>query len=68
MENKFLEYDRKFDKVFDELQNKKESEFKQKIFFQGQIYDAYSLIIDIIKRTISLRSIFERFRKKMLCD
>lgn len=25
-------------------------EFKQKIFFNGQIYDAYSLIIDIIKR------------------
>ena len=24
-------------------------EFKQKIFFGGQIYDAYSLIIDIIK-------------------
>lgn len=35
--------------VFDELQNKKEHEFKQRIFFNGQIYDAYSLIIDIIK-------------------
>ena len=23
---------------------------KQKIFFEGQIYDAYSLIIDIIKK------------------
>ena len=49
IENKFLEYDRKFDIVFDELQNKKETEFKQKIFFNGQIYDSYSLIIDIIK-------------------
>ena len=49
MEHQFLEYDKKFDIVFDELQNKKEEEFNQKIFFNGQIYDSYSLIIDIIK-------------------
>lgn len=49
IEHKFLEYDKKFDIVFDELQNKKESELKEKIFFNGQIYDSYSLIIDIIK-------------------
>lgn len=36
MEHKFLEYDKKFDIVFDELRNKKESEFKQKIFFDGR--------------------------------
>ena len=29
---------------------KTEKEFKQKIFFEGQIYDSYSLIIDIIKQ------------------
>ena len=46
---KLLEYDKKFEIVFDELQKNKETEFKQKIFFDGQIYDAYSLIIDIIK-------------------
>lgn len=50
MEHKFLEYDKKFDIVFNELQKDKETEFKQKIFFNGQIYDSYSLIIDIIKR------------------
>lgn len=49
MKSKLLEHDEKFDIVFDELQNKKESEFKEKIFFNGQIYDSYSLIIDIIK-------------------
>lgn len=49
VEYKLLEHDKKFDAVFDELQKDKESEFKQKIFFKGQIYDAYSLIIDIIK-------------------
>ena len=42
-------HEKQFEKVFDELQKKTEKEFKQKIFFEGQIYDAYSLIIDIIK-------------------
>ena len=49
MEYKMLEHDKKFDKVFDELQKNKEEEFKQQVFFNGQIYDSYSLIIDIIK-------------------
>ena len=47
---KLTEHDKKFDQVFDALQRKQESEFKQSIFFDGQIYDAYSLIIDIIKK------------------
>lgn len=48
-EYKLLEHDKKFDKVFNELQKDKNLEFKQKVFFNGQIYDAYSLIINIIK-------------------
>ena len=47
VEYKMLEYDKKFDIIFNELQ--KDENFKQKIFFEGQIYDAYSLIVDIIK-------------------
>ena len=49
VEYKLLEHDNKFNRVFNELQNNKEEEFKQKIFFKGQIYDAYELIINIIK-------------------
>ena len=49
VEYKLLEYDKKFNMVFDELQKDEETEFKQKVFFKGQIYDAYSVIIDIIK-------------------
>ena len=49
VEYKLLEHDNKFNQVFNELQNNKGQEFKQKIFFKGQIYDAYELIIDIIK-------------------
>ena len=48
VEYKLLEHDKNFDKVFNELQA--DENFKQKIFFEGQIYDAYDLIIDIIKR------------------
>ncbi len=49
VEYKLLEHDNKFNQVFNELQKNKEQEFKQKIFFKGQIYDAYELIIDIVK-------------------
>jgi len=48
MDKKIIEYDRKFDAVFNQLQQ--EENIKQRIFFEGQIYDAYSLIIDIIKK------------------
>lgn len=49
VEYKLLEHDKKFDIVFDKLQEKQIE--NQRIFFDGQIYDAYSLIIDIIKKS-----------------
>ena len=48
MDKKFIEHDKKFDIIFNQLQH--EESIKQRIFFQGQIYDAYSLIVDIIKK------------------
>lgn len=48
MEYKLLEHDKKFEEVFNQLQV--EENIKQRIFFDGQIYDAYSLIVDIIKK------------------
>ena len=52
IELKQLEYqkstDEKFDKVFQYIENHAESE--QKIFFDGQIYDAFSLIVSIIQK------------------
>ena len=50
IKGKLLEHDRKFDEVFNALQKKAQEQITQKIFFKGQIYDAYSLIIDIIKQ------------------
>ena len=49
VEYKLLEYDKKFDTIFNALQKNKKEEFKEKIFFEGQIYDAYNLIVKIIK-------------------
>ncbi len=49
LEGQMVECNKKFNEVFDELQKRKPLSFNQKIFFDGQIYDAYSLIIDIIK-------------------
>lgn len=47
LEYKQLENEKNFDKVFNMLQQGEN--IKQKIFFQGQIWDSYSLIVDIIK-------------------
>lgn len=50
IEYELLEHNKKFDIIFNELQKDRETEFKQKIFYKGQIYDAYSLVIDLIKK------------------
>lgn len=51
-EVKLLEYekntDERFDKIFQYIDNHSESE--QKIFFDGQVYDAFSLIVSIIQK------------------
>ena len=59
VEYKLLEHDKKFDKVFNQLQQ--EENIKQKIFFQGQIWDSYSLIIDIIKRANKKITIIDNY-------
>jgi hypothetical protein len=47
VEYRLIEHDKKFDELFDIIQSPKE--FKQGIFFKGQIYDAFKLIMDIIR-------------------
>ena len=59
MEYKLLEHDKKFDLVFDKLQEKQIE--KQQIFFDGQIYDAYSLIIEIIKKEENKITIIDNY-------
>lgn len=61
-QNKILSsHEKKFEQVFDELQNRKGNEFVEKIFFDGQIWDSYSLIIDIIKTATSKILIIDNY-------
>ncbi len=52
LEMKQLEYqnstDEKFDKIFNYISEREE--VSQKIFFDGQIYDAFSLLVDLVSR------------------
>ena len=59
MEYKLLEHDKKFDEVFNQLQL--EDNIKQRIFFDGQIQDSYSLIVDIIKKANSKILIIDNY-------
>ena len=63
IELKQLEYqkvtDEKFETIFEYIEEHKGE--NQKIFFEGQIYDAYSLIIDIIKKANSKITIIDNY-------
>lgn len=48
VELKQLETDKKLEKVFNYITSR--AEVKQHIFFNGQIYDAFSFIVDLIKK------------------
>jgi hypothetical protein len=51
VELKQIETDKKLEEVFDCLASKKE--VRQKIFYNGQIYDAFSFLIALIKKAIT---------------
>ena len=59
LEYKQLENEKNFSKVFNLLQQDKN--VKQKIFFAGQIWDSYSLIIDIIKKAKNNITIIDNY-------
>ena len=61
VEYKLLEHDKKFDEVFNELQRNRNKGFKQNIFFEGQIWDAYNLIIDLIKKAEKKITIIDNY-------
>jgi len=47
LEKKQIEYDENFKKIFDAIEN---SEIKQGIFFNGQIFDAHNFISELIRK------------------
>lgn len=51
IENKLIEHDQKFNKLFSALEN---SELPQRgVYFDGQVYDAYQFVSDVIKNAKS---------------
>ena len=66
LEYQQIENNRKFDIVFDQLQKKQIEE--QKIFFQGQIWDSYSLIIDLIQKANKKIVIIDNYVDKTILD
>jgi len=49
IEYKLLKHDEKFEKVFEALETKK-VEYNQGVFFEGQIWDAYEFVNNLLKR------------------
>ncbi len=66
VEYKLLENDEKFDILFDKLENK--TELKEKLFFDGQIYEAYSLLINIIRKAMQKIIIIDNYIDKEILD
>ena len=66
VEYKLLEHDDKIDELFDRLEPKKIE--NQKIFFNGEIYDSYSLIIELIKEARNRIIIIDNYIDKSILD
>ena len=65
LETKYIEHDAKFDFVFNKLENQEKINH---IFFEGQIYDAYSLLIDILNNAKDEIIIIDNYASKELFD
>ncbi len=63
--NKFVEQDLKIDELFFKFDN---GEFKETIFFEGQIYDVYSLMMKILSKAKNEIIIIDNYAGKELFD
>ena len=66
VEYEMIECKDRIDELFDKLEPKKIE--SQKIFFDGEIYDAYSLIIDLIKSAKEKIIIIDNYIDKSILD
>ncbi|MBQ8472887.1 MAG: ORF6N domain-containing protein [Bacilli bacterium] len=65
LEIKTLDHDNKIDKLFDALETKKQI---NEIYFKGQIFDAYSKIVDIFKTCKNELIIIDSYADKIVLD
>lgn len=64
IETKIIEYDNNFKLIFDNFENKVNND----IFFEGQTYDAYSLLLDIFDNSKTSIIIIDNYIDKKLLD
>lgn len=64
IETKLIDYDNKFDKLFSNFDNS----IINHIFFEGQIYDAYSLLVDILKESKENIVLIDNYIDKTILD
>lgn len=62
---KFIEQDNKFSELFSKFESKEQTE---KIFFNGEIYDAYSKLIDIMNKAQKELIIIDNYADKTVLD
>lgn len=70
--NKITNIEKKMDDINETIENLfskfKSSDFKELIFFNGQIYDAYSKIIDILNQSKEELIIIDSYADKLILD
>ena len=64
IETKLIDYDHKFDLIFDKMDNEK----PYHLFFNGAIYDAYSLLCDILSQAQESITIIDNYLDKNILD
>ena len=66
IKNALIEHDNKIEELFDKFERKED--LKSKLFFDGEIYDAYSLLVDIIGKAHKEIIIIDNFVDKVTLD
>lgn len=66
IKNTLLEHENKIDEIFNKFDKKED--LKSKLFFDGEIYDAYSLLLDIIGKAKKEIIIIDNYIDKVTLD
>ena len=66
MESMILDHDIKIDELFNKFDNK--LDFKNKLFFNGEIYDAYSLLVDIVGKANDEITVIDNYVDNVTLD
>ena len=64
IETKLIDYDNKFKEIFNQFETKTSNH----LFYEGQIYDAYSLMLDLINNSKKSIKIIDNYVDKKLLD